>query len=110
MYFLGYRKALAARRTVVVNDESRPGIQRFYTEDPWSNRIELVDARGHAPPLDPPAGRSMLATASHFECGKFSLQPNATIDRTAYPTIRSGVWVRRAPMNDGEIWDRGADL
>jgi len=29
---------------VVVNDESRPGIQRFYTEDPWSNRIELVDA------------------------------------------------------------------
>jgi hypothetical protein len=52
----------------------------------------------------------MLATASHFECGKFSLQPNATIDRTAYPTIRSGVWVRRGPMNDGEIWDRGADL
>ncbi len=29
---------------MVVNDESRPGIQRFYTEDPWSNRIELVDA------------------------------------------------------------------
>ena len=29
---------------VVVNDESRPGIQRFYTEDPWSKRIELVDA------------------------------------------------------------------
>ena len=28
----------------MVNDESRPGIQRFYTEDPWSNRIELVDA------------------------------------------------------------------
>jgi hypothetical protein len=47
---------------------------------------------------------------SHFECRKFSLQPNATIVRTAYPTIRSGVRIRRAPMNDGEIWDRGADL
>ncbi len=44
MYLLGYCKALVARRTVVVNDESRSGIQRFYTEDPWSNRIELVDA------------------------------------------------------------------
>ena len=54
MYFLGYRKALAARRTVVVNDESRPGIQRFYTEDPWSNRIELVDAeRPRASSLSP---------------------------------------------------------
>ena len=42
MYLLGYRKALVARRTVVVNDESRPGIRRFYTEDPWGNRIELV--------------------------------------------------------------------
>ena len=65
---------------------------------------------GHALPLDPPAARSMLATASHFECRTFSLQPNASIDRTAYPTIRSGVRIRRAPMNDGEIWDRGADL
>ncbi len=52
----------------------------------------------------------MLATASHFECRKFSLQPNATIDRTVYATIRSGGRIRGAPMNDGEIWDRGADL
>jgi hypothetical protein len=51
----------------------------------------------------------MLATASYFECRKFSLQPNATIDRTAYPTIRSEV-ASGAPMNDGEVWDREADL
>src|SRR6266581_1917325 len=53
-------------------------------------------------------GGSMVATNSHFECRKFSLQPNATIDRTAYPTIHSGGRIRGAPMNDAEIWDRGA--
>jgi hypothetical protein len=65
---------------------------------------------GHALPLDPPGWTLEVPTASHFECRKFSLQPNATIDRTAYPAIRSGVRIRRAPMNDGEIWNRGADL
>ena len=63
---------------------------------------------GHTLPLDPLAGRLMLATASHFECRNFSLQPNATIDRTAYLTIRSGDRVRHAPTNDKENPDREA--
>jgi catechol 2,3-dioxygenase-like lactoylglutathione lyase family enzyme len=27
----------------VVWDDSLPGVRRFYTEDPWGNRLELLD-------------------------------------------------------------------
>jgi catechol 2,3-dioxygenase-like lactoylglutathione lyase family enzyme len=42
----GELDALAARLTAagakVVWDETLPGTRRFYTEDPWGNRIELL--------------------------------------------------------------------
>jgi catechol 2,3-dioxygenase-like lactoylglutathione lyase family enzyme len=33
---------LAAGGAVVLWDESLPGARRFFTEDPWGNRIELL--------------------------------------------------------------------
>ncbi len=37
---------LADARAEVVWDEALPGVRRFYTEDPWGNRLELLtDAR-----------------------------------------------------------------
>lgn len=33
---------LKASRAVVTWDKALPGIRRFYTEDPWGNRIELL--------------------------------------------------------------------
>ncbi|MGO9490560.1 MAG: glyoxalase [Solirubrobacteraceae bacterium] len=33
---------LAAARAPVVWDEEIPGVRRFYTEDPWGNRIEII--------------------------------------------------------------------
>jgi catechol 2,3-dioxygenase-like lactoylglutathione lyase family enzyme len=41
---------LAAAGAPVVWDESIPAVRRFYTADPWGNRIELLAAGG-----DPPA-------------------------------------------------------
>lgn len=34
----------AGGATVAWNDEC-PGVRRFYTEDPWGNRLELVAVR-----------------------------------------------------------------
>jgi catechol 2,3-dioxygenase-like lactoylglutathione lyase family enzyme len=31
-------------------DESLPGVRRFYTADPWGNRVELLEHRGGATP------------------------------------------------------------
>lgn len=31
-------------------DESLPGARRFYTTDPWGNRVELLEHRGGATP------------------------------------------------------------
>jgi catechol 2,3-dioxygenase-like lactoylglutathione lyase family enzyme len=33
---------LAAAGARVVWDDELPGVRRFYTEDPWGNRVELV--------------------------------------------------------------------
>lgn len=83
MYFLGYRKALAklvARRTVVVNDESRPGIPRFYTEDPWSHRIELVDA-------ETPDVRQSSPVKAHQEAA--SADPRPAVEVSPQPGWRN---------------------
>jgi catechol 2,3-dioxygenase-like lactoylglutathione lyase family enzyme len=46
----GRLEALAARLAgagaEVAWDEEIPGVRRFYTSDPWGNRIELVEAAG----------------------------------------------------------------
>ena len=39
------REALAAAGAAIVEDDSGLEIRRFYTADPFGNRIELVDAR-----------------------------------------------------------------
>jgi catechol 2,3-dioxygenase-like lactoylglutathione lyase family enzyme len=36
---------LAQAGAEVTWDEAIPGVRRFYTRDPWGNRIELVEAR-----------------------------------------------------------------
>jgi catechol 2,3-dioxygenase-like lactoylglutathione lyase family enzyme len=41
----GARTALESAGAPVHDDESAVGIRRVYTEDPFGNRIELVDAR-----------------------------------------------------------------
>lgn len=38
------RQALEVSQRPVVNDEALLGIRRFFTEDPWGNRVELIDA------------------------------------------------------------------
>ena len=35
---------LAAGGAMVLWDDALPGVRRFYSEDPWGNRIELVAA------------------------------------------------------------------
>jgi catechol 2,3-dioxygenase-like lactoylglutathione lyase family enzyme len=35
---------LRARGIAVIADDSLPGTRRFYTEDPWGNRLEFVEA------------------------------------------------------------------
>jgi NAD(P)H-dependent FMN reductase len=40
------RENLIARGRPVIDDDSLPGTRRFYTEDPWGNRIELIEQRG----------------------------------------------------------------
>jgi catechol 2,3-dioxygenase-like lactoylglutathione lyase family enzyme len=37
------RKTLADRGVIVVDDDNLPGARRFYTEDPWGNRLEFVE-------------------------------------------------------------------
>lgn len=37
------RESLIARGRPVIDDDSLPGTRRFYTEDPWGNRIELIE-------------------------------------------------------------------
>jgi catechol 2,3-dioxygenase-like lactoylglutathione lyase family enzyme len=34
---------LAGQGAKVVWDEALPGVRRFYTEDPWGNRIEIME-------------------------------------------------------------------
>lgn len=37
------RKKLLERDYVVIDDENLPGIRRFYSEDPWGNRLEFLE-------------------------------------------------------------------
>ncbi|HWX38864.1 MAG TPA: VOC family protein [Candidatus Sulfotelmatobacter sp.] len=37
------RKTLLARSVSIVEDESLPSTRRFYSEDPWGNRLEFVE-------------------------------------------------------------------
>lgn len=41
----GLRETLLRRRHRVIEDESLPGARRFYSEDPWGNRLEFVERR-----------------------------------------------------------------
>ncbi len=49
------RQALQSAGAPVVNDDSVPGLHRFYTADPFGNRIEILEA------ADGFLGRSGLA-------------------------------------------------
>ena len=45
--FEGVRARLTACGVEVRDDDAIPGVRRFYVDDPWGNRLELVDyARG----------------------------------------------------------------
>jgi catechol 2,3-dioxygenase-like lactoylglutathione lyase family enzyme len=37
------RQALLQHNYPVIDDENLPGSQRFYSEDPWGNRLEFVE-------------------------------------------------------------------
>ena len=37
---------LAAAGATVTWDDALPGVRRFYTEDPWGNRLELLSPAG----------------------------------------------------------------
>jgi catechol 2,3-dioxygenase-like lactoylglutathione lyase family enzyme len=37
------RAALRQRRAPVIDDDALPGSRRFYSEDPWGNRLEFVE-------------------------------------------------------------------
>jgi catechol 2,3-dioxygenase-like lactoylglutathione lyase family enzyme len=39
------RETLLAHGFVVIDDENLPGSQRFYSEDPWGNRIEFLETK-----------------------------------------------------------------
>lgn len=41
----GARQGLVAAGAPVIDDASGLPVRRFYTEDPFGNRIELIDAR-----------------------------------------------------------------
>lgn len=41
----GLRKTLADCGITVVDDDNLPGERRFYTEDPWGNRLEFIEIR-----------------------------------------------------------------
>jgi hypothetical protein len=38
------RKTLTASGINVVEDDNLPGGRRFYTDDPWGNRLEFVES------------------------------------------------------------------
>jgi catechol 2,3-dioxygenase-like lactoylglutathione lyase family enzyme len=37
------RATLTAQGIQVIDDDDRPGLRRFYAEDPWGNRLEFVE-------------------------------------------------------------------
>jgi catechol 2,3-dioxygenase-like lactoylglutathione lyase family enzyme len=37
------RRTLAARGVKITEDDALPGVQRFYAEDPWGNRLEFLE-------------------------------------------------------------------
>jgi catechol 2,3-dioxygenase-like lactoylglutathione lyase family enzyme len=39
------RKTLTDQGYLILDDDTLPGTRRFYTDDPWGNRIEFVEAR-----------------------------------------------------------------
>jgi len=39
------RETLLAQGFVVIDDENLPGRRRFYSEDPWGNRIEFLETK-----------------------------------------------------------------
>ena len=39
------RKSLIAHSVPVIDDNSLPGAQRFFAEDPWGNRTEFLEAK-----------------------------------------------------------------
>jgi catechol 2,3-dioxygenase-like lactoylglutathione lyase family enzyme len=39
------RAKLAAFGVKITQDDALPGIQRFYAEDPWGNRLEFLEAK-----------------------------------------------------------------
>jgi len=41
----GLRKALQAHGVNVTDDDSVPDTRRFFSEDPWGNRLEFIEAR-----------------------------------------------------------------
>jgi catechol 2,3-dioxygenase-like lactoylglutathione lyase family enzyme len=43
--FSAFREALRARCYPVIDDVNLPGARRFYSEDPWGNRLEFVERR-----------------------------------------------------------------
>ena len=42
----GLRDRLAVARVPILIDEPLPGYERFYTSDPFGNRIEILSPRG----------------------------------------------------------------
>jgi predicted enzyme related to lactoylglutathione lyase len=39
----GLREFLRQRGATVIEDNALPGSRRFYSEDPWGNRLEFVE-------------------------------------------------------------------
>jgi catechol 2,3-dioxygenase-like lactoylglutathione lyase family enzyme len=39
------RKSLTAHSVPTMDDNSLPGTQRFFAEDPWGNRLEFLEAK-----------------------------------------------------------------
>lgn len=39
------RETLQREKYPVIDDENLPGTRRFYSEDPWGNRLEFVERR-----------------------------------------------------------------
>jgi hypothetical protein len=39
----GLREQLLSQNVKVTDDDSMPGLQRFYADDPWGNRLEFVE-------------------------------------------------------------------
>jgi catechol 2,3-dioxygenase-like lactoylglutathione lyase family enzyme len=41
------RQRLASRGVKITEDDALPGVQRFYAEDPWGNRLEFLEAQNN---------------------------------------------------------------